>query len=274
MMSLQFLNQGFFMVKPIILTSLSKAGGVGKTTMAVNLAYEWSLRGLSVGIIDLDQNHSIEEFVGLTPQEDPTLTSLAIFEPEFEGDYAFIPVLGSDKIALLQGHSDIEDLAESLYRRKRREYILRKVMQKHPLNFDLVILDLPGGFDLITENALSVSTHLLIPVHIGVKTLSVASLIERIVQSFEDLELSPPPKIVGLLPNQLDKSSSSDNMVYKALQEIAAEMNLKLYPAIRHWLNIKRAAIDGKSLKQLRSNDPMSEIFSLVVDDLVQSTEE
>ena len=33
------------MTDQIILVLLSEAGGVGKTTIAVNVAYEWSLRG-------------------------------------------------------------------------------------------------------------------------------------------------------------------------------------------------------------------------------------
>ena len=258
------------MPKPLIFTSISKAGGASKTTLAVNLAYEWSLRGYSVGIIDLDSNHSIEEFVGIAPENDPAFTSLALFDPKFKGEYNFHQILGSNKVFLLQGHDEIEHLADSLYSRKLREFSLRKILQKYPLNFDLLIFDLPGGYDLITDNVLSVCTHLLIPVHIGVKTLSVSKLIDRVFQGFEELELNPEPKIIGLIPTKYDTSSSTHREVYAALQEIAISLDFKCYPPQRYWRNFERAAMQGKALKQLVSNDPMGQVFAAVIDDLVK----
>ena len=123
----------------LVLTSVSKAGGVGKTTIAVNLAYEWNLRGKTVGIIDLDQNHSIEEFVGLEPELDVSSTSAFMFDPNFTGEYNFKPVLSSNNIFLLQGHEQLEELSKTLPSRTRREYILQRVLKKYPLNFELLI---------------------------------------------------------------------------------------------------------------------------------------
>lgn len=256
-------------MQPKILAKLSNAGGVGKTTLAVNLAYEASLRGKSVAIIDLDQNHSIEEFVGIEPQQDPAKTSLALFDSNFKGDYPFVsPILATDKISLIQGHPDIENLKETLSQKRRREYVLQKIFSSYLLSFDLVIIDLPGGYDILTENVVVASTDILIPVNVGVKTFSVPDLVERILQSFEELELSPPPKILGLLPNQYDNKSSSDRMVLEALEDVSKELGLKMYPPIRYWLSLKRAAIEGKSLKQLRSTDSMNTIFSEVIEDI------
>ena len=44
----------------IIIGILANAGGVGKTTLAVHLAYEISKRGLKVALIDLDPQRALD----------------------------------------------------------------------------------------------------------------------------------------------------------------------------------------------------------------------
>jgi len=254
---------------PLVLTSISQAGGVGKTTIAINLAYEISLRGKSVGIIDLDQNHSIEEFVGIEPETDLSKTSWQMFVPDFEGEYSFKPILDSKKIFLLQGHEVLEMLPEDISKRKRREYILQKILQKFPVPYDVIIFDLPGGIDLVTENVLSVSSHILVPIHIGVKSLTAVNVIKRVNQAIEELEIEPAPKILGFLPNYLDTKKRSDLTVYEGLLESSKSWNYKLYDPIHYWGHIKTSSLQGRALKQIRSADSMTKIFSSVVDDFL-----
>ena len=257
------------MSKPLVLTNLSKAGGVGKTTIAVNLAYEWSLRGLSVGIIDIDSNHTLDEFVDIEPESKPESTSVALFDKDFAGEYNFKPALESKNLYVLQGHDLLEDVSKNIVSRKRREYILAKALAKHPPQLDLIIFDCAGGLDILAENALAASTHLLVPVHIGVKALSVGSLITHIYSLIEDLEIEPPPEILGLLPNHFNQNSANHVGVLQAILEEAEELELEVYPAIKSWQYLNNSALYGKALKQLRSNDPMAKIFAAIVDDIL-----
>lgn len=253
----------------IFLTALSEAGGVGKTTIAVNLAYEWYLRGSSVLIIDLDRNHSLEDFVGLDAEEDLSKTSALIFDSSFEGHYPFKYVLDTKRIAVCQGHEYLKDISEQLVSRRRREYILQKAIAKYPIeNFDLVIFDCRAGFDLLSQNALVASTHLLIPIHMGVKSLTAARIAETIYREADELELEPAPKILGFLPNHYNHRAVEHQKLLKALYEVAEDLALKMYEPIKVWQHLNNSAIYGQTLKQIRPSDPINKVFSSVVDDL------
>lgn len=250
----------------IVLALLSDAGGVGKTTVAVNIAYEWATRGRSVAILDLDSNHSLESFVGLKAESKSEKTSLEIFESEFDGNWQLKQVLQSEKIAILQGHSSLTP--EKIANRKRREYILSKVLKNFSLPHSLVILDCRAGLDLITDNALAASTHILIPLDLGVKAKTLASSIKKILTETEHLELNPPPRIIGLLPNHYNKGAAYEEQLLEALGKIASKLNIKLYAPLRRWGYLKNASTLGQALKQNRAGDPLCQIFGEIVNDL------
>ncbi|MEM9510103.1 MAG: ParA family protein [Cyanobacteria bacterium P01_E01_bin.35] len=256
------------MTDQIILVLLSEAGGVGKTTIAVNVAYEWSLRGRSVAIIDLDNNHSLDAFVGLKPERDLQKTTAKIFDRDFDGSWPLKHIFGSELISVCQGCRGLKEVGESLVLRKRREYALDKILKTYPIECELIILDCRAGFDLITENALAACTDILIPVDMGVKARTVSSLVNIIWQEFEELELSPAPRMMGLIPNHYNKDAAFHEDFIEALTRISQQLEIKLYPPLRTWQYLNNSAILGKPLKLLRSGDPMNSIFSDIVDDL------
>ncbi len=256
------------MKSPIKLVSLSDAGGVGKTTIAVNIAYEWSLRGNEVVIIDLDSNHSLDSFVDLEPELDPNNTSARLFDSDFDGNYPSKNIFGSKLISVIQGTQELKGMAERLVSRRLREYILAKTLKKYPLDTDLIIFDCRSGFDLLSENALSASTHVLIPLDMGVKALTAANLIQYIWLQCDELDLDPAPEILGLMPNHFNNKSADELELLSALKDVAAQLEIPLYPPLRKWQRLKNASLRGQPLKQFRSSDPINLNFGQLVDDL------
>ena len=68
---------------------VSNAGGSGKTTMSVHLAYLMSKRGFSVALIDLDPQGSLSLFCGLTPPH-PEQTTAAVLRDDFNGEWPLV----------------------------------------------------------------------------------------------------------------------------------------------------------------------------------------
>ena len=260
----------------IIVAFISQAGGAGKTTIAVNVAYELALRGYSVVILDFDFHHSVDIFLGLNTQKDRSLSSSIIFDSQFEGNYPLINWVSDSniKLSVIQGHDFLKETKESLILRRRREYVLKKIFVEHPLKYDFVFLDCESGFDIITENAISCATDLLIPVDTGAKTLNTPVFLKRIWETINELELDPPPNILGLIPNKANISSSKHSQLLNLLATKAKQMEIPLYPAIRYWQHLDNASTDGIPLKSSRPKDSVNIVFNKIADALENSIKE
>lgn len=252
----------------LIVGMMSEAGGVGKTTLAVNVAYEWASRGLSVVILDLDPNHSLEDFVSLTSPEEDLATIVQAFEDDFQGDWKLQTPFEEDKFQVCQGHTLMVEVIERLMTRMRREYILSKLLKQYPLPHDLVILDCRAGLDLMAFNVLAASTHILIPLDMGVKVKTAARLIQGLLLVAEQLELQPPPQLLGLVPNRYNKGAAIHEQFIQELPLVAESLQVNLYPPIRIWQHLNNSAVLGVPLKKIRTSDPVCRIFSAIVDDL------
>jgi chromosome partitioning protein len=252
----------------IILGLLSEAGGVGKTTLAVNIAYDWVTRGRSAVILDLDSNHSLEDFIGLPPNQVPISTIVKVFDQNFDGRWPLVAPLEEEKLQVCQGHILMSEVLEKLVTRKRREYVLKKLLTEYPLPHELVILDCSAGLDLMFLNVLAASTHILIPLDMGVKVKTAARLIQTILLFISELELNPAPQILGFIPNRYNKGASVHEDFLAELPQIAQALEVKLYPPIRIWQHLNNSAVYGLPLKKLRPGDPVGKIFGLVANDL------
>lgn len=256
------------MTAQIILSLLSEAGGVGKTTLAVNIAYEWVNRGHSAVIIDLDTNHSLEDFVGLSANPSLDRTIVRAFEADFDGKWALQTPFEEEKLQVCQGHTAMLEVAEKIMTRKRREYILAKILRQYSLPHNLVILDCRAGMDLISLNVLTASTHILVPLDMGVKVKTAARLVQGISIACEELELDPRPKILGLVPNRYNKGAVVHEEFLSELPAVTKGLHTKLYSPIRTWQPLNNSAVLASPLKKIRPSDPICQVFSEIVDDL------
>ena len=80
----------------------SNAGGSGKTTAAVHLAYAIAHKGFKATIIELDISSSLSTFTGLPMNPDPQDSIATVFEPDFAGNYPLKPVWAEKLTKLLQ----------------------------------------------------------------------------------------------------------------------------------------------------------------------------
>jgi chromosome partitioning protein len=259
------------MGKQIILAVLANAGGVGKTTLCVHLAYELSTRGISVALIDLDPQQSIDVFCGLDNVEaDGSIAS--VFGKGWRGKWPMTEAW-EGAVSVCQGHQSMIGIADELVTRRRGEYTLADRFKKHPLPHQVVILDCPATLGKIAENAIAASTGILVPVQLEMKALAgLMGLIDWTTSVTRDLELDPVPEIIGLVPSMYEASAAIHRQYLGELPEIAEELGIKLYPEIRKSQEFRNASAHGLPLEKFRPTHPANKDWLPLVKDILKLT--
>lgn len=253
----------------IVIGILANAGGVGKTTLAVHLAYEIYKRGQTVALIDLDPQRALDVFCGL-PSAESENSIVRVLGKDFDGNWPLVSAWETPSIQVCQGHPNMAQVTNDLVIRRRGEYVLADRLHSHPLPHDVVILDCPATIGIICENAIAASTGLLVPIQLEMKSVSgVADLVECLIGIADDLMLDPRPPILGLVPSLYDQSRAIHRQYLQQLPEITEQLKVKLYTQIRDSSEFKNASANGLPLQKYRPAHPAGKEFKTVADDIV-----
>ncbi|MBE9032737.1 ParA family protein [filamentous cyanobacterium LEGE 11480] len=258
------------MAKQIIIAIIANAGGVGKTTISTHIAYGLGQKGLSVGLIDLDPQRALDVFCGLPPAQAKE-SIVEVLAKDFKGKWPMFPAWGHLNIEVCPGHPSMAQIADDLVIRRRGEYTLTDRLTNYPLKHDVVILDCPATLGKICENAIAAATHLLVPIQLEMKSVSgVADLIQWALAIGEDLQLDPAPPILGLVPSLYNHKKAIHRLYLEQLPDVAADLGIPVYPAIRDSAEFKNCSANGEPLQRYRPNHPAAKDFDHIINDVVK----
>jgi chromosome partitioning protein len=257
------------MKPPIVIWVASNAGGVGKTTLSIHLGYRLAQRKVKTLLIDLDTNGSLAKFVGLEDPIGAEESSAAIFSRKFEGHYPVVVPQwkqSNEKFGLCLGGDVMVSVGLDLPSRTGREYVLQRAFRKFPPDADVILLDSPASLDVLSYCALAASTHILIPSPMSVKISGVNSLLQMIRSEIEELNLNPPPQILGSVPMKVEKSADQHSFVGE-INDVFGDQKVHCFPPIRHNRHFENAANRGIApLYIYRPGEPACKDFEPIVD--------
>lgn len=137
---------------------VSGKGGVGKSTLAVNVAVGLALRGKRVLLIDLDPQNSQRLHLGMDPDEIAGLTREGIAQTSiFDSPFGiqFIPFGRVNEAELEEFEAEIK---------KHPNWVADGIAALDPQAFDYVVLDTPPGPTVFLKQALMAANRALVVV--------------------------------------------------------------------------------------------------------------
>lgn len=187
---------------PRRITVASQKGGVGKTTVVLNLAVALAERGRRTLIVDLDPQGSQALALGRGDTELPGLAELLM--KQATGEEAVLKTRLPELRVLTRGRLDAVDAPEferALFAPGALEEALSAVQN----DAEYVLIDTPSGVGMATRAALAVADYVLIPFQTENLALRSAGQMLRVIEHVAQNE-NPRLRLLGLLPSMVEKS--------------------------------------------------------------------
>jgi len=206
-----------------VIAFVNEKGGVAKTTSCVNLSAALAERNHRVLCIDLDPQANATTAFGISAEQAIAREAHCLLTmPRFPLERAIVPTRVKN-LDLVPASARLSDCDKALVMEVGREGRLRAKLREFCRSvltekYDMVLVDCPPSLDLLTINALTAATHMIVPVNTKFYALKGMALLGEMVATLHE-QLGATVKMLGILVTMFDKGTALDVTIYRLLKE-------------------------------------------------------
>jgi len=199
--------------KAEVIAFTNQKGGVAKTTTTLNLAAAFVESGHRCLCIDLDPQGNLTMSQGI----DPDSLELSMYDVLVH-DVSIREVIRKREVDVACASIDLAGAEIAMSTKIGRERSLEKAIRPIAEDYDFVFIDTPPSLGLLTINALTAASKVIVPVQC--EYLSMRGLVQlQNTLSMVRENLNPDVEIEGILPTLVDSRTVHAKEAIELLEE-------------------------------------------------------
>ena len=192
----------------------NQKGGVGKTTTSINLAACMAERGKRVLLVDMDPQANATTGLGVDPQQ--VYSSMYHVLLEDKPIDSVFEATTVNNLVVAPSSLDLASAEIQLFNVFRREQRLAAALEPIKGDFDYIFVDCPPTLGLLTINAFSAVTEVLIPIQCEYYALEGVAQLTRAMEEIK-VHLNPGLEVSTVVLVMYD---SRTNLSRQVVQEV------------------------------------------------------
>ena len=248
-----------------IIAVANQKGGVGKTTTAINLSACLAEMGKHVLAIDLDPQGNTTSGLGVDKDEkENTVYELLLGESTVEE--CIVPTV-CEGLDLIPSNVNLSGAEIELMGTEEKEFILKKQIDLVKKSYDYIIIDCPPALSMLTINAMTTASSVLVPIQCEYYALEGLSQLMYTIDLVHE-RLNAELILEGVVFTMYDART---NLSLQVVENVKSNLNQNIYKTIiPRNVRLAEAPSHGLPITLYDSRSTGAESYRMLAEEVVE----
>lgn len=258
----------------MIISIANQKGGVGKTTISLNLGHALAKKGYDTLLVDMDPQFNLTfGLIGMDiVKHERNIGELLMKDRVKREEVEDTTIEIGRNLNLIPSHLKVSAVERLLMTSYMREQRLKRILEKVKDDYDFVLIDNPPSLGIFLINSLGASDCVLIPTELGYFSVMGIQLMLDVIGEIRETELNPELEVMGIVANKFTRQSKVPRVRLEQLEEAYPE--LPVIGILPRAVAVERAQESGKPVFEFDPENPVSEAFLRLADEVIRHGKE